>query len=700
MSTQNNSEALIIKQVGSHARSLCELLACDTAAPAPPDVVERCAVATRMLAGTSSLMGLYAWEEVLTAYEALLARYREAGLPWDERIAQYTSELIEREEMLVAAHEADATVEIEHLVSAEELAALVEEATVLRDTVGPEGDQQPTHSVPQPAETPVPPAARAQTVEAPVPPAAQPRPAPTPPVARREVAAGATDTPMGGVVAELERVYQSLAGDLSSEAFATREWSPDQIATIRSHLYFLNFYACSLEEMIKRKDPSVPVKRCSLLPLKTVLSAFANEVSDAENRALDILLAGEQTQIDPRLLPPIGAILQQMIVDTFKRSEGTALAIAIQATANRGAIRWRFADNGNNFITDSQVDHEDQLAFYPGLKDVRKILSRHHGALWVEPRLEEDVRFEFTTPVSSQEDSFVTWGSGGGLFCVRSAQVCDLMPVDQAPRSEDSFGEFLTIDSKRVPLVKLESLFNEAPRGGDTIAVIGSLEKRVAFYVAGSGKTAEGKTLHGVVPVWQGPPHLVAEVGDRRMALMVADQVLEGYLDVTGGLNTEIVSGGVVDDESELSNSQATFDSDDQTPPDQISQDEDVDEVDVLVVEQSESLRCVLYDIFRQRRIHAAFAEGVDEAIELIHARSPRVIISEFRMPTMAAKVLVEALSKDSNAIPVLVTTSQSGKTADLLVEKLGVAGYLSKPLDHDEVAARIGGFLTEGARA
>jgi DNA-binding response OmpR family regulator len=68
-------------------------------------------------------------------------------------------------------------------------------------------------------------------------------------------------------------------------------------------------------------------------------------------------------------------------------------------------------------------------------------------------------------------------------------------------------------------------------------------------------------------------------------------------------------------------------------------------------------------------------------------------------MPTMAAKVLVEALGNDGKAIPVLVTTSQSGKTADLLVEKLGAAGYLSKPLDHDEVASRIGGYLTEGAR-
>ena len=691
MSEQTNSKTLLVKQVNSHSHSLCELLACDPASAAPSHVIERCAVATRMLAGTSSLMGLTGWEEVLTAYEDLLVRYNEAGLPWDERIAQFTSELIEREETLVAVHEDDPSAEIGQLVSAEELAALAEEAAVLREAIVLASADPPAVPAPEAVEEPAPQAA-------PTPPA--PEPPPAPPAVADDLVVSGPDAPMGGVVAELKRVYQSLAGELESGAFGTRDWSSDRIATLRSHLYFLDFYACSLEQMIKRKDPSPVVKNCSLLPLKTVLSDFANEVSDTGDQALDIVLNGEQTQIDPRLLPVAGAILQQMIVDTFNRSEGTALAITIDVTENRGAIRWRVTDNGNNFITDSQVDHEDQLAFYPGLKDVRKILSRHHGALWVEPRPDENVRFEFTTPVTKAEDSFVMWGSGAGLFGVRSAQLCYLVPAGEAPRGEDSFGEFLTIDSKRVPLLRLESLFSEAPRGGDTIGVIGSLEKRIAFYVPGAGKLIEGKALEGVVPVWQGPPHLVAQVGDRRMALLVADQVLEGYLDVTGGLNAEVVSGGVVGDESELSNSQATFDSDVQTPPDQIPQAGDVDEVDVLVVEQSESLRCVLYDIFRERRIRGAFAEGVDEAIELIHARSPRVIISEFRMPTMAAKVLVEALGKESNAIPVLVTTSQSGKTADLLVEKLGAAGYLSKPLNHDEVASRIGGFLTEGARA
>jgi CheY-like chemotaxis protein len=469
---------------------------------------------------------------------------------------------------------------------------------------------------------------------------------------------------------------------------------------LRNQLYFLDFYACSIEQMIDRQHPSTEVRTCDLTPLKTAMIDFANEISTCGDRAFDIVLTGEDTQIDPRLLPIAGAILQRMITDVFSRSDGAALGITINVKDNQGALHWQLADNGDNFISDSQLDHEDQLAFYPGLKEVRKMLGRHHGVLWVESRDDREIRFEFTMPVSKSTDSFLVWGEGSRTFGVRSVQLCDLLEADAAPRGEDSYGEFLTMDNKRVPLLKLDVFFNEVPSGGDTIAVIGSLEKRVAFYVPDAGVRVEGNALEGVVPVWQGPAHMVAQVEDRRIAFLDADQIMEEYLDLTGELNTEGVSGGVIEDESEVSNSQASVDSAAKTPPDLSSSAEDAEEVEVLVVEQSESLRGVITEILSSHHISSAFVGGVDEAVELIHARAPRVIISEFRMPTMAAKVLVETLDREGKSIPVLVTTSQSGKTADLLVEKLGAAGYLSKPLDQQEVASRVNGYLTERSAA
>jgi CheY-like chemotaxis protein len=482
-------------------------------------------------------------------------------------------------------------------------------------------------------------------------------------------------------------------------AFASREWQSSDIADIRNQLCLFDFYICSIGQMVEHQSPSVVTRKCGLLPLRTVLNDFANEVSGKGERALDIVLTDNNTEIDPRLLPTAGAILQRMITDVFNRSESDALGVAIDVKEHNKALHWRLTDNGNNFISDSQLDHEDQLAFYPGLKDVRKLLARYHGVLWVESRDEHEVRFEFTLPASKSLDSFVTWGQGAGAFGIRSVQLCNLMVSGEAPRKKDSYGEFLTIDNKRVPLLKLDVFFKDAPSGGNYLAVIGSLEKRVAFYVPDEGALVEGKTLESGVPVWQGPAHLVAQVGPARIALLDADQILAEFRNVTGELTAEGVSGGVVEDESERANSRATFDSADRTPPDHSSISNDAGEVDVLVLEQSESLRDMFADILSHHQIGAAYACEVDEALGLIRNREPRVIISEFRMPTMAAKVLVEALDKEERRIPVLVTTSQSGKTADLLVEKLGAAGYLSKPLNRDEVASRISSFLAERAQ-
>ncbi len=688
MSEHVDSKTLFVKQVQSHSQALCELLGCDTTAAAPSNIIERCAVATRMLAGTSSLMGLDAWEQVLAAFEDLLVKYNEAGMPWDERIAQFTSELIERQEKLVDGHAADPSVAIAQVVPPEELSALSEEAALLQETIAAFAAQSPAPAVEPASPT-----------------------SPTGPTGADAGTAGKVseagesgrgqDVPMRGVVGELESAFRVLTAELNSQAFGARDWTADNIATMRSQLWYLNFYTCSLEQMIERHNPAMVVNHCNLMPLRIVLGDLANEVSESGEKIMDIVLNGEETLIDPRLLPIAGDILHRMINDVFSRSEHNGLGIKIDVAEFRGAIRWRITDNGNNFISDSQLDHEDQLAFYPGLKSVRKLLGRYNGVLWVEPRPAEQVRFEFTLPVSKSTRAFMLWGAGDGCFAIRSVQICDLMPVAGAPRGEDTFGEFLTIDGMRVPLLALDVLYKEGPSGGDMVAVIGSLEKRVAFYVSGGGALAHGTVLEGVVPVWRGPDQRVALVDERRVALLDADLVLEGYLDVTGELNGAEVSGGVVDDESELSNSQATFGSDVSTPPDLVKRvEDDGEDVEVLVVEQSESLRGVLTEILSGQHIRAAFAGGVDEAIELIHARSPRVIISEFRMPTMAAKVLVDALGREGNPIPVLVTTSQSGKTAALLVEKLGAAGYLSKPLDRSEVTNRVTDFLPERARA
>ena len=114
------------------------------------------------------------------------------------------------------------------------------------------------------------------------------------------------------------------------------------------------------------------------------------------------------------------------------------------------------------------------------------------------------------------------------------------------------------------------------------------------------------------------------------------------------------------------------------------------------MVERSEVLADAFSTILSQDGLTIKVVDKLDVAIEYcLRETGPSLIISEFRLPSMAAKVLVEELRSKGKNIPVLFTTTHRGRNAESLVKKIGVAGYISKPLDVDEVLKRVGGFFS-----
>lgn len=698
MDSKTNSKSLFVKQVVGHSRALCDLLSCDTTAPAPADVMARGRIGTRMLAGSSSLMGFFAWNRALDMYERLLVRYEENKYLWDERVAQVTSELIEKEELLAAAYETDPSAGLDVAVPSEELEALIREITVAQEARCETMTETEPGADTGSAETG---GHQAQAEDASDAPASPPLHHAATAVADSNSLADGEPTAMGAsptraMIAEVKTAMEQLTARVSAGELDARPAADTaEFEDIRRQLHIVDFYIRSIDESIAtRVVDSSRVPTCGLEPLDVALKCLAGELSAAGERRLEIGLAAHEVRLDPRVLPSAGTVLRRLITDVFNRSETSPVRVSIEVSQDKGAVHWRLCDNGGNFLSDSRLDCEDQLAFYPGLKVVRKILGKLHSVLHVEPHDNRQIRFEFSSPRTTSPESFVVWNEKADAFAVRSVQLCNLMPVDAAPTGTDSHGEYLTIDNKRVPLIRLDVLFTGFPAGGDVIAVIGSLEKRVAFYVPDSGAQREGRTPEGSIPVWHGEQQAVAQVNGKRVALMNADQILSAYMELTSGAGVEGVSGGALEDGSDVSTSQAVSDTDALAPPDHIPSREDEGRIDVLIVEQSESLKSVLADILASQRLRPAFATGVDDALNLIRAQKPRLIISEFRMPSMAAKVLVDKLKDEGESIPVLVTTSQSSTTADLLVDKLGAAGFLSKPFDQNDVTERISGLL------
>lgn len=600
-----------------------------------------------MLAGSMLVVDLEDWSRLLNAAEKLLTVHGERGLAWDDRIAQVIFELIEKEELLASCHERDGEEGARKSIPIHEVEALIAGVEALRE----ECETMEPAAVPAPA---------VESVE-------------------RER--------MGNVASRLRAACEQVMCLIGSEAWQTRNAPPATVEDLRRALGTIEFYARATDRIVASVEEPVAAPRCDLAPLETALGDFARELVHGSGRDLSIRLQGEGVQMEPALLPAAYRILHAMAADVFERCDETHIEIEVSVEDRRGALHWTLRDNGDTFLSDSRLDHEDQLAFYPGLRYVVHALKEHHGTLAVEPGGGKEARFAFSLPASTQAESLVAWEQNGRTFVARAAQVVQVVPANADIRRENAYGEHLLVDGRKIPVIKLDILFPEAPCNGSHIVVLGALEKSVAFYVPGEGKPHAGVLLGDSIPVWKGAPHEVARVDGRRVPLLDADDLLRAYLSITGTVSYDAISAG------SSSDSHDTFSGGD-GDGDEPETRQPSNDLEILIIEQSEATRHAFTDILARQRIRASFAGDVDEALGLIRIKAPRIIIAEFRIPTMAAKRIVDSLRKEGLSIPVLVTTSQSGKTADLLVEKLGAAGYLSKPLTSSQVASQLSGFL------
>jgi CheY-like chemotaxis protein len=595
------------------------------------------------------LMELRGWQTVLDAFQSLLEAYRGKNLPWDERIADVTSEIIEKEDLLISGGGAS---NLEDTVSDEELRALSQEVDELLKFA---------------AETP------AQAARGTGPAAGQ-----------ADGASNGTKTEHPGSggrklieksMAELRRQADALDGawaSASTDTEGTGASSPS-LEDIRARLLVIGFHAFSMERVVggatsQQSAPFVDAPGA----LRVAIEDHAAAVAVPRGRSIEVAFSGENVSFDARLLQPAYIILQHLVSDVLLRCGREDLRLEIAVENKDGACLWTLRDNGENFVSDSHVDRDEYLAFYPGLREARKILGDLHTLLWVEPDGRAGTRFSFTMPPTLQDRTFMVWKNAG--VAVLSSELSGVYRADEIEIASDSHGERVAADGRWVPLIRLGQVYPEGSSDGDRIAVIGSLEKRVAFYVEGEGSLEKGIWKKDGGAAAKGMDGGVARIGDARIPLVEANGLLQKYMAIVGVAPEERVSGGVDDVVSDSSHTQAKREKDAKTPPENSCAK---DEVDVLVVEENDSLS-------------AKTVGGLDDALAFLETGEPAVVISDFRVPTMAAKTIADRLRKEGKKIPVFVTTTHTGKNAEVLVKRLGVSGYIAKPVKGDDVVESV----------
>jgi twitching motility two-component system response regulator PilH len=112
----------------------------------------------------------------------------------------------------------------------------------------------------------------------------------------------------------------------------------------------------------------------------------------------------------------------------------------------------------------------------------------------------------------------------------------------------------------------------------------------------------------------------------------------------------------------------------------------------ILIVDDSPTERFFLTDLLVKRGYTVVTAENGAEALEKIRTERPSLVVMDVVMPGASGFQVTRLMTRDpeTQAIPVILCTSKGAETDRIWGLRQGARGYLTKPVDAEELLAKI----------
>ncbi|BCV18809.1 response regulator transcription factor [Leptogranulimonas caecicola] len=112
--------------------------------------------------------------------------------------------------------------------------------------------------------------------------------------------------------------------------------------------------------------------------------------------------------------------------------------------------------------------------------------------------------------------------------------------------------------------------------------------------------------------------------------------------------------------------------------------------MNILVVEDEKNLNDAMCHILNEDGYHTKAAYDGKTGYELARTDEYDVIILDVMLPAMDGFEVVHQLRRDGNATPVIIVTAKTSTTDKIEGLDCGADDYMTKPIDTDELLARI----------
>ena len=111
----------------------------------------------------------------------------------------------------------------------------------------------------------------------------------------------------------------------------------------------------------------------------------------------------------------------------------------------------------------------------------------------------------------------------------------------------------------------------------------------------------------------------------------------------------------------------------------------------VLLVDDEEDFLTASSQALQRRGLEVDVAPNGVTALEMVDAKQYDVIVLDVKMPDIDGIEVFRIISRKYPNLPVILLTGHSSIDDAFQTSKDGIADYLSKPIDMDDMAARIG---------
>jgi DNA-binding response OmpR family regulator len=113
----------------------------------------------------------------------------------------------------------------------------------------------------------------------------------------------------------------------------------------------------------------------------------------------------------------------------------------------------------------------------------------------------------------------------------------------------------------------------------------------------------------------------------------------------------------------------------------------------ILVVDDIEDIRSLLQEALQASGYHTLEAADGREALSMIEAESPDLVILDIAMPVMSGFQVLRQLRKNSD-IPIIMLSARTDTVDKVESLELGADDYITKPFEIAEMTARVEAVL------